>query len=65
MGKVQHFQGCSAFAFVSINVGVFVEAEGELAESLYVAWAGHVGCDFSLVEEIIDPTVRIYVCLVI
>jgi hypothetical protein len=50
---------------MAVDVGVFVEAEGELAESLYVAWAGHVGCDFSLVEEIIDPTVRIYVCLVI
>ena len=65
--KVQHFQGCSAVTFVSIDVGVFVESEGELAESLYVAWTGHdtVGRDFSLVEEIIDPAVRIYVCLVI
>jgi hypothetical protein len=63
--KVQHFQGCSAFAFVSIDVGVFVESEGELAESLYVTCAGHVECDFSLVVGIIDPTVRIHVSLVI
>ena len=63
--KVQHFQGCSAVTFVSIDVGVFVESEGELAESLYVACTGHVECGFSLVVGIIEPTVRMYVSLVI
>ena len=41
MCEVQHFQGCSASAFVSIDVGIFVEPEGESAKSFYVALACH------------------------
>jgi hypothetical protein len=37
MRKVQHFQRCGATTFVAIDVGVLVEAEGELAKSLDVA----------------------------
>jgi hypothetical protein len=50
MCKVQHFQGCSATTFVPIDVGVLVEPEGELAKSLYVAWAGHGRLSLMLVE---------------
>jgi hypothetical protein len=39
MCKVQYFQGCSATTFVPIDVGVLVEAEGELAKSFDVTWA--------------------------
>jgi hypothetical protein len=41
--KVQHFQGCSPTTLLAIDVGVLVEAEGELAKLLDVAWAYYDG----------------------
>jgi hypothetical protein len=71
MRKVQHFQRCGATTIVAVDVGILVEAEGEFAKLLDVAWARHdrltgfdVGCNFSLVVGTIDPNVRIDLSLV-